>query len=71
MSKNVSSDLKEEQIAILKNPPSGGPFHEVNMSEKKLIDDGYLYRSCSQESYELTEKGRDAVNRYEKSKGRK
>ena len=34
MSKNVSSYLKEEQIATLKNPPSGGPFHEVNISEK-------------------------------------
>ena len=71
MSKNVSSYLKEEKIATLKNPPSGGPFHEVNMSEKKLIDDGYLCRSRSKESYELTEKGRDAINIYEKSKGRK
>jgi len=70
MSNNINPELKEEQIAILKNPPSGGPFHEVNMSEKKLIDDGYLCRTRSRESYELTEKGRDAVDRYEESKGR-
>ena len=71
MSNNIKSELKEEQIATLKNPPSGGPFHEVNMSEKKLIDEGYLCRTPSRESYELTEKGKDAVNKYEKSKGRK
>ena len=60
--------LTEEQISLLKNPPDGGPFHEVCMSQQKLIDEGYLERVPSKETYRLTEKGKNAVAQYDRSK---
>jgi len=70
MSSDMNTNLRDEQVAMLKNPPAGGPFHEIDMSYRKLISDGYLCRTPSRELYELTDKGRDAIHKYENSKAR-
>jgi len=66
--KQNDHDLSSEQISMLKNPPHRGPFHEIYVSQRKLIEDGYLERVPSKEVYQLTEKGRDAILKYDKSK---
>ena len=60
-----SDILTPEQIVLLKNPPASGPFHEVSLSQQKLIDDGYLARDPSREFFQLTERGQRAVDWYD------
>ena len=66
--KKDSLDLTSEQISMLKNPPNGGPFHEIYISQQQLIDEGYLEPVPSKETYQLTEKGENAITQYDQSK---